>query len=339
MDAYEREREIMSDVLTTHRSPLTTHARSAPRISAVICTHNRADYLERALGSLTQQSLPVDEFEVLVVDNASTDATAEIARRFVDWLPTLRYLREDRLGLSWARNTGAASCRSPYLAYLDDDARAAPNWLERLLCIFERAERAPACIGGRVWLDWDGAAPAWLPPRYYSVYTHVDHGEEDRPLGDREYVVGANLAFRRDVLLGLGGFDTNLGRKGSVLLSGEESAVVGKIRACGLPIFYAGSAAVWHAVPPARRRRSWLWLRMFWDGASQPLIDSGTAHPRSHYLRQACFDLRRMARFTLNSFLAGIRGEREKRLESILTLVQRTGRLRTHLLLAAGRIR
>jgi glycosyltransferase involved in cell wall biosynthesis len=321
--------------------PTTSPPRhlSTPRISAVICTHNRANYLEEALVRLAGQSLSYDDFEVLVVDNASTDVTAEVTRRFAARLPTLRYLREDRLGLSWARNAGAAACRSPYVAYLDDDARAAPNWLERLLYNFERADPAPACIGGRVWLDWDGAAPAWLPPRYYSVYTHVDHGEADRPLGDGEYVVGANLAFRRDVLLELGGFDTNLGRRGSVLMSGEESAVVGKIRARRLPIYYAGSAAVWHAVPPARRKRRWLWLRMFWDGASQPLIDSGTAQSRSHYLRQACFDLRRMTRFTWNGVLAGIRGEREKRLENILTLVQRTGRLRTHLLLAAGRIR
>jgi glycosyltransferase involved in cell wall biosynthesis len=308
-----------------------------PRISAVICTHNRANYLEKALASLAAQSLPPDEFEVLVVDNASTDATAEVARRFSDRLPNLRYLREDRLGLSWARNAGAAAGRTPYLAYLDDDARAAPDWLDRLLQTFERVDPTPACIGGRVWLDWDGAVPAWLPPRYYSVYTHVDHGDEDRPLGDREYLVGANLAFRRDVLLALGGFDTNLGRKGSMLLSGEESEVVGKLRARRLPVYYAASAAVWHAVPPARRRRRWLWLRMFWDGASQPLIDSGTEQPRTHYLRQAHYDLRRIARFALDGILAGLNGEREQRLESMLALVQRAGRLRTHLRLATVR--
>ena len=310
-----------------------------PRISAIVCTHNRADYLEKALASLTSQSLPPGDFEVLVVDNASSDGTAEVARHYAAHVPNLHYLREERLGLSLARNTGADAARAPYLAYIDDDARAAPDWLERLLVAFGRTTPSPACIGGRVWLDWDGAAPHWLPPRYYSIYTYVDHGDEDRPLGEREYLVGANMAFRRDVLLDLGGFDPNLGRKGSLLLSGEESEVVGKVRGRGLGVFYAGSAAVWHAVPPTRRCRAWLWARMFYDGASQPLIDSGTGRSRAHYLRQGYFDVRRIARFALGGGLALLRGDRERRLENTLALVQRAGRLRTHLLLAAGRVR
>jgi GT2 family glycosyltransferase len=307
-----------------------------PRISAVICTHNREDYLRKALASLAAQSLPPAAFEVLVVDNASTDGTARAAEEAAARAPNVRYLRENRLGLSYARNAGADAARAPYLAYLDDDARAAPDWLERLLHVFEGSHPAPACVGGRVWLDWDGQAPPWLPARYYSLYTFVDHGGDDRPLGEREYVVGANLAFRRDALREAGGFDPNLGRKGSVLLSGEESAVVGKLRARGLPVWYAGTAAVWHAVPPARRRRAWLWSRMFWDGASQPLIDSGAGRPRTHYLRQGYLDLRRIASFALRGWLAP-GGGRERRLESLLAIVQRAGRLRTHLLLAAGR--
>jgi glycosyltransferase involved in cell wall biosynthesis len=310
-----------------------------PRISAVICTHNRSDYLERALVSLASQSLPSEDYEVLVVDNASSDDTADVVRAFAERVPNLRYLREERLGLSWARNTGAEACSAPYLAYLDDDARAAQDWLEQLLCVFETATPSPACIGGRVWLDWGTEPPAWLPPSYYSVYTYVDHGDEDRLLGEREYLVGANIAFRRDALLDLGGFDTNLGRKGTVLLSGEESAVVGKLRERGLAVYYSAGAAVWHAVPPARRRRRWLWSRMFWDGASQPLIDSGLGRSRGHYFRQGYFDLRRIASFTLRGGFALLRGERQKYLENALRVVQRAGRLRTHLLLGTGLVR
>ena len=310
---------------------------AAPRIAAVVCTHNRADYLERALASLARQSLPASEYEVLVVDNASTDGTARAVEAMAGHMPNLRYLREERLGLSWARNAGMNAARAPFLAYLDDDARAEPSWLARLARLFEETDPAPACVGGRVWLDWDGGPPAWLPPRYYSLYTYVDHGDEDRPLGEREYLVGANIAFRRDVLMGLGGFDPSLGRKGSMLLSGEESAVVGKIRERGLPVHYAATAAVWHAVPPSRRRRRWLWSRMFWDGASQPLIDSGAGRSRGHYFRQGYLDLRRIASFLLRGWLLAGRGGRERRLESLLAVVQRAGRLRTHLLLAARR--
>ncbi len=78
---------------------------------------------------------------------------------------------------------------------------------------------------------------------------------------------------------------------------------------------------------------------MFWDGASQPLLDSGTGHPAGHYLRQGYRDLRRMARFTLEGGLALAGGDRPQCLDNVLRLIQRAGRLRTHLLLAAGRIR
>jgi glycosyltransferase involved in cell wall biosynthesis len=311
---------------------------SVPRISAIICTHNRADYLDRALESLAEQSLPSDQFEVLVVDNASTDQTAVICEKWMKRIPNFHYVREDRLGLSWARNAGAAASRAPYLAYLDDDARADRDWLKQLLHTFETSETPPACIGGRVWLDWQSAAPSWLPARYYSLYTFVDHGEEERPLGEREYLVGANMAFRRDVLLEMGGFDTKLGRKGSMLLSGEESAIVNRLHERGLPVYYCGRAVVLHAVPPSRRRRRWLWARLFWDGASQPLLDSGVGRPFGHYLHQGYRDLRRIARFALDGCLACATGNRSKRLESALMLIQRAGRLRTHLLLAAGKI-
>lgn len=309
-----------------------------PRISAIVCTHNRADYLERALESLAAQSLPPEQFEVVVVDNASTDQTAAVCAKWTKRIANFHHLREDRLGLSWARNAGAAASRAPYLAYLDDDARADRDWLKHLLDAFEASESPPVCIGGRVLLDWETAAPSWLPARYYSLFTFVDHGEQERPLADGEYLVGANIAFRRDVLLDMGGFDTNLGRKGSMLLSGEESAIVNRLLQRGLPVHYCGRAIVLHAVPAARRRRRWLWARLFWDGASQPLLDSGVGRPLGHYLHQGYRDIRRMGRFALDGCLALATGNRTKRLESALALVQRAGRLRTHLLLAAGRI-
>lgn len=313
--------------------------RIIPRISAVICTHSRADYLGRALASLADQSLPGGEFEVVVVDNASTDRTPQVVREFTDRVPNLRYVREARLGLSTARNSGFASARALYVAYLDDDARAHRDWLKHLLRAFETPAETPACVGGRVWMDWGQGVPGWLPPTLYPVYTFVDHGEDDRPLAAREYLVGANLAFRRDALVQLGGFDTNLGRRGTSLRSGEESAIIGLIRERGWPVYYAGTAAVWHAVPRPRRRRSWLWTRMFWDGAAQPLIDSGVGRARSHYLRHGWLDVRRIARFGFDALLWAARDSRSRRLERSLQIVQRVGRLRTHLMLAAGWVR
>ncbi|MBK9713251.1 MAG: glycosyltransferase family 2 protein [Kouleothrix sp.] len=302
------------------------------RVSAIICTHNRADFLGKALESLTKQTMRSDDYEVIVVDNASTDQTASVVGAFRTTLPGLRYVREERLGLSWARNTGAQIATAPYVAYLDDDAHAEPEWLERIVQAFELSSPAPAAVGGRVWLDWARGVPAWLPRRYWSLYTYLDHGDEARYLLPNEHLVGANMAFRRDVLLASGGFDSRLGRRGTTLLSGEEAAVIQTLRDAQMPIYYEPQAAVWHAVPEARRRRRWLWMRLFWDGASQPLLDRA-AHPRQFYVSQAYQDMRRSGFFVVQWLRALRRGERALRVDSALALIQRLGRLRTHCLL------
>jgi glycosyltransferase involved in cell wall biosynthesis len=308
------------------------------RLSVVVCTHNRAPMLRRALESLSAQTLDPASYEVIVVDNASTDATAQVVRDCATPFE-LRYVREERLGLSRARNAGAAVASAPYVAYLDDDARAESQWLEALLHAFESVVPAPGAVGGRVWLDWEGLPPSWLPQRYWSLYTYVDHGEAGHCLTAGEYLVGANIAFRADVLREQGGFDTRLGRRGTSLLSGEEAALLGRLREQDVPIYYEPKAIVWHAVAQARRRRRWFWARLFWDGATQPLLDHGAARSPNFYAAQTYHDLRRMAFFSYRWLQALIQGNPEQRLDSALALVQRMGRLRTHCLLAWGSLR
>jgi glycosyltransferase involved in cell wall biosynthesis len=305
-----------------------------PRISAIICTHNGAKLLRKALESLARQTLAREDFEIIVVDNASSDATPQVVEEMRREHANLYYRREDRLGLSWARNTGAEIASSPYLAYLDDDARAEPQWMESLLAAFEACIPAPDCVGGPVRLDWGGNAPSWLPTRYWRLYSSLDLGDAGHFLREREYLVGANIAFRRAALLDTGGFDVRLGRLGGMLLSGEESAVLGKLRKSGRPIFYEPKAAVWHFVQEKRRRRRWLRGRLFWDGASQPLLDYGTGQPRRFYASQAYRDLRRMARFGCEYVSALTHRDQERRTDSSLALAQRAGRLRTNVNLA-----
>src|SRR5712671_6825521 len=103
------------------------------RISVIIATHNRADLLAIALKSLARQTIPPAEYEVIVVDNASSDQTPAVVRQMSPAMPQVRYVFEERLGLSWARNAGLEAARAPYVAYLDDDAKAEPEWLEALL--------------------------------------------------------------------------------------------------------------------------------------------------------------------------------------------------------------
>jgi glucosyl-dolichyl phosphate glucuronosyltransferase len=306
------------------------------KISAIVCTFKRPDYLRHALRSLCEQALPRDQYEIIVVDN---DAAAEIAglvKEFDDGQINLRYIAEEKVGLSHARNAGLKAAAGRYVAYMDDDARAERQWLEALVAAFEQTSHCPAAVGGRVLLDWQGEKPGWVPERHVSLYTCVDYGAEARPLRDAEYLVGANLAFDKAQLLALGGFDANLGRQGAVLLSGEEAAILATMRERKLVVYYEPAALVWHSVDPIRKRPSWLLKRMFWDGASQPLIDvPARARSRRSTSLNAYRDLRQCARWSSEIILAVLKGRRDAAWEALLGLSQRAGRLRTQVRLLA----
>lgn len=304
------------------------------RISVVICTRNRADYLRKALLSLVHQTInSSSDYEVIVVDNASNDNTVLVVEQFRSTLPHLYYVYEPRIGLSWARNTGAQAAQSPYVAYLDDDAQAQCDWLEQLLRTFEEICPQPVAVGGRVLLEWGGNVPTWLSRRYWSLYTYLDLGEHEHILTADEHLVGANIAFRRDALLEVGAFNTKLGRKGSMLLSGEEADLIRRLSALQLPIYYVPQAAVLHAVSPERLQKKWLRQRLFWDGASQPLLDYPIQQTSWFYMMQTYRDMRRIAFFIWQWLRAQVQGNATLADESAGAMIQRIGRLRTNLLL------
>lgn len=310
----------------------------APRISAAVCTHNGAALLGKTLDSLAHQTLPAEEFEVLVVDNASVDSTREIVEEAARVCPNVHYVFEPKLGLSRARNTAARAAASRYIAYLDDDAQASPAWLAAILRTFETLAPQPACVGGLVTLDWDGGpVPAWVPGKFASPYSSLDLGDRGHYLETPdEYLIGANMAFRVDALRQHGGFDENLGRRGTVLISGEESALLNRFRATGQPLYYSPEAAVTHFVHQKRRSRKWLVNRVYWDGASQPWIDYGRTRSRGFYALQTLRDFRRLAGISLETAAAFFRRDSERSSEGVLELVQRWGRLRAHLALTAA---
>ena len=294
------------------------------QISVIICTHNREYYLQSAIESLKKQSLPSESFEVIIVNNASSDHTNSLVSLHQATMQNLKYIHEARLGLSFARNTGAEIAQGKYIVYLDDDAIAVDDWLSGIFDAFINSTLSPAAVGGPVQLNWEGGAPPeWLPRQYWSLYTHLDYGLVGRFITPEEYLVGANIGFNKKILLEIGGFDTRLGRKGLSLLSGEESSVLRILRDRSLPIYYQPKALVYHTVPRERQSKNWLLRRLFWDGASQPLLDRSLDHSRRFYFKQCLFDLRRMLRFSLDVILGNK--------TSIYSFFQRVGRLRTNL--------
>ena len=185
----------------------------SPEISVVLCTWNRASLLGAAIDSLLdQQNAPAHD--IVVIDNASTDATRETVERRIGADGRLRYAFESRQGLSYARNTGVRVTRGRIVAFIDDDVRVERDWLQSLRAAFIRHADA-ACVGGPVRPLWPAAdLPRWLTVRHWAPLGVQDYGpgelriDASRPL----CLIGANLAFRRDALDAVGGFSPDLQR-------------------------------------------------------------------------------------------------------------------------------
>jgi glycosyltransferase involved in cell wall biosynthesis len=240
-----------------------------PQISAIICTHNRDTYLGAAIDSLLEQDF-TGEFEVIVVDNASTDSTHQVTAVRLPH-PRLQYVYEPIVGLSVARNTGARVARSLVLAYLDDDAVASKQWLRVLHEAYESNARL-AIAGGKVTLLWAFGItpPCWLSDNLAGNLGAYDLGEQmvyiDRPgLTPR----GLNYSIRRAFLDQVGGFDLNLGRVGKNLLSNEELRMTELALEQGWQVAYLPDALVAHNVAPERLHQSWFLSRGWWQGISE----------------------------------------------------------------------
>ena len=238
------------------------------RVSAIICTHNRDHYLGAAIDSLLSQTFA--DFEVVVVDNASSDRTRQVVEaRLSD--SRLGYVYESVTGLSIARNTGANAAKSGIIAYLDDDAIASPNWLQTLWNAYQANEKL-AIAGGKVTLIWEDetTAPSWLSEGLAGNLGAYDLGKSvlyiDRPgLTPR----GLNYSVRRTFLEQIGGFDPNLGRVGKNLLSNEELHMTNLALQTGWQVAYLPDALVAHHVSPDRVRRGWFLSRGWWQGISE----------------------------------------------------------------------
>jgi GT2 family glycosyltransferase len=240
--------------------------------SVIICTHNRVEDLRETLKAVSQLVYAEGELEILVVDNASQDETRQTVMDAAAGMPQLKYLREDKLGLSHARNTGIANAAGEFVAFLDDDAAPIPAWLEKL----EKCFRNPrvACVGGRVKPVWRTLTgwPDWLHPRLIGYFTVIDH-DDFREFGYPNCPAGTNVAFRKAVFDEVGAFDPNLGRTGTSLLSNEEADLCVAIAQAGYRILYTPEAVVHHKVHENRLTREWVLDRSYWGGVSSAIME------------------------------------------------------------------
>ena len=241
------------------------------RISAVVCTYNRAAYLRKAVRSLVEQTLRRDLYEIIVVDNGSKDETRQVVEEFSD-VPNLRYLYEPVLGLSRARNTGWSNARGEYVAYLDDDAVAGPSWLAHILDAFESSSFDPGSVGGNAEPIWEGLRPAWLGDNLLCTLSVFKWSDVATVLNENQWLSGCNVAYRKELLEQLGGFKESLGRKGKQLLANEEADMQRRLRELGFASVYSPDIAVRHHISGSRLTRKWFRKARYGQGFSEALM-------------------------------------------------------------------
>lgn len=247
------------------------------KVSPIICTRNRAAYLLQAIRSLTEQSLPRHDYEIIVVDNASTDKTREIVSGLTRETPNLRCVHEANPGLSYARNRGLREARAPIVAFLDDDALATQDWLKAILNAFA-IEPRPACVGGPVEPWWEIPKPNWFPASLLGC-NDLNYGPHARWLDyPAEHPIGCNMAFVKKRVEEVGGFNVLLDKYN------DETELMRRIVQVGGGIFYEPRAAVRHLVAKERLSLGWQIRRHYYEGISLAVAAASHA-PRARLRR------------------------------------------------------
>lgn len=245
------------------------------KLSLIVPTFNRAKFLSRFLESLGAQTLPMDNFEVIVVDNGSTDDTKQVVENYLDKQCNLRYCFEEKPGLHAGRHRGMREASSQILIFADDDIIAAPTWLEAILDSFKDSE--VVMVGGKITPDFEVKPPCWLSllwnlrtvsGKCLSFLSILDFGDgcfEIDPL----YVWGCNFAIRKELLCELGGFHPDAMPSDMLARRGDgESYISLRVKERGLKVLYNGKAEVAHCVTEGRMSLAYLKKRSFAQGVS-----------------------------------------------------------------------
>jgi glycosyltransferase involved in cell wall biosynthesis len=269
-------------------------------ITTILCTYNRCQDLAKALDSVAAQTLPESvEWEVLVVDNNSSDQTREVVEGFCRQYPRrFRYLFEPQQGKSHALNAGIRESQGRILAFADDDAIVEPDWLWNLTSALHSGEWAGA--GGRIIPIWPGPLPSWLStddPHTMGPFVAFDLGTEAGPLLRPPY--GANMAFRREAFEKYGGFRTDLGPRPGSEIRREDIEFANRLLAGDERLRYESGAVVCHPVPECRLTKRFVLRWWFWYGRAE-VADSGSPSDAKWVLAGVPLCLfRRLARWTL----------------------------------------
>jgi glycosyltransferase involved in cell wall biosynthesis len=260
-------------------------------LSVIICTYNRDKYLYGALQYIAENGFPKNLYEIILVDNNSTDQTSSECQRFVNDYPEVdfRYIMETKQGLSYARNRGIEESRNETLLFLDDDSYIQENFLSNLQQQLETHPDADAFGGKIIPVFESGETPKWLSKWTYSWVSAIDKGNRVSLFTKGAYPIGANMGVKKSCFDDVGLFNTQLGRNKKNLMGGEEKDLFDRIISKGKKVYYFPDTMVHHIIPSSRTTKDYI-IRMGQGiGMSERIRTLSTS--RTKYLKRVFSEL------------------------------------------------
>jgi glycosyltransferase involved in cell wall biosynthesis len=231
------------------------------KLSIVICSYNRAQYIGDALDSLYNQISSLSEFEVLLVDNNSTDGTPGIYKTWREHNPdgNFQYLSEHRQGASFARNTGAIHAKTEWLCFMDDDAVAFPDFVANII---KHTQEKPTIVGfgGKIIPKYIPEKPVWMSYYVSSLVGNFDYSPIPCAFKKGKYPLESNMIIKKSVFDQIGGFNTTLpGVVGTLRIGGEGKELFYKVIGLGEEIYYDPNIIVYHVVETSKLTKEYLY--------------------------------------------------------------------------------
>lgn len=295
-------------------------------LSLIICTYNREKYLQKTLDFINAQTLSNDQFEVLIIDNNSSDSTKSIVEEYVKNHSNTRYIFESKQGLSYARNTGYKEAQSDNLLYLDDDAYLNPEGLENLVDFINSDENL-TIVGGRAIIKYPQSKPEWVTQSVVNWLGSYDYGDnviEVTPENIKKKIVrfpiGCCFFVRKRVLDEIGGFNPKLGRVGTKMLAGEEFLISKYVQRNNGKITYFPDIKVDHAIVPNWLDRDFLLNKTSFYGISDVYVHFLSEKSLFTHIKYFAFRIIFLIKNIVDYALALVTGNKQKQFEVKLLL-------------------
>jgi len=247
------------------------------KASIIICTFNRLKLLKLCIESITALQTSPSEFEIVIIDNNSTDGTGDFCKGLSQTYGGYKwkYIRETQQGIAFARTRGAKEAAGKIISYIDDDCLANPNWLNEIIIFYDN-NSAAISTGGKIIPKYLAPVADWFGKYFWGLVGNYDLGNKVFQMKGARYPSGANMHFRKAAFEKYGYFDGNLGRSGKSLMAGEEKAMYLKLINANEKVYYLPQVIVHHHVEGNKFDKEYVKRHSMGIGASERLMNNNS---------------------------------------------------------------